>query len=87
MLLGYMLCDIPAAEVYQLHREPPDWRWQPDPAGFDYQSSEPSSTDGPPALVFSLSATITDERVHAVLPAGGRPCTKHEKNDSDGCGR
>ena len=31
MLLGYLLCDIPAAEVFQLHREPPDWRWQTDP--------------------------------------------------------
>lgn len=28
MLLGFLLSDIPAAVVYQLHREPPDWRWQ-----------------------------------------------------------
>lgn len=68
MLLGYLLCDIPAAEVYQLHREPPDWRWQSDPAGFDYLVVAPDRIEGPPALVFSLSATINAERVHAVLP-------------------
>ncbi|HWB84455.1 MAG TPA: SAVED domain-containing protein [Bryobacteraceae bacterium] len=68
MLLGHLLCDIAAAEVFQLHREPPDWSWQADPNGFQYQTVEPGATDGPPALVFALSATINDERVHAVLP-------------------
>jgi SMODS-associated and fused to various effectors sensor domain len=68
MLLGNLLCDIQAAEVYQLHREPPDWRWQADPEGFAYQISEPARTDGPPALVFSLSATISDERIEACIP-------------------
>jgi hypothetical protein len=68
MLLGHLLCDIPAAEVYQLHREPPDWRWQADPEVFEYQISEPARTDGPPALVFSLSATVIDERIEACLP-------------------
>jgi hypothetical protein len=29
---------------------------------------EPERIDGPPALVVSLSATITDERIRAVLP-------------------
>lgn len=68
MLLGHLLCDIAAAEVFQLHREPPDWSWQPDPDGFQYQIVEPGATDGPPALVFALSATINDERVRAVVP-------------------
>lgn len=68
MLLGYLLCDISAAEVFQLHREPPDWRWQPEPNGFAYQIVEPGTTDGAPALVFALSATINDERVHSVVP-------------------
>jgi len=68
MLLGYLLCDIPAAEVYQLHREPPDWRWQADPDGFEYRIAEPVRTDGPPALVFSLSATINDDRIEACVP-------------------
>lgn len=68
MLLGYLLCDIAAAEIYQLHREPPDWRWQADPDGFEYQITEPVRTDGPPALVFSLSASINDERIEACIP-------------------
>lgn len=68
MELGYLLSDIPVAEVYQLHREPPDWRWQPDPPNFEYRLSEPLRFDGPPALVFSLSATISDERIEAALP-------------------
>jgi len=67
MQLGYLISDIPAAEVYQLHREPPDWRWQPDPPDFEYRISEPVRFDGPPALVFSLSATINDERIKAAL--------------------
>jgi hypothetical protein len=68
MLLGYLLCDIQAAEVHQVHREPPDWHWQADPEGFEYQISGPARTDGPPALVFSLSATINDGRIEACIP-------------------
>ena len=68
MLLGHLLCDIAAAEVFQLHREPPDWSWQADPDGFQYQIVEPGTRDGPPALVFALSATINDERIHVVVP-------------------
>ena len=83
MLLGYMLCDIPAAEVYQLHREPPDWRWQEDPDGFDYTITAPERTEGPPALVFSLSATIKDERIEACLPGASiwRFCSPAPNND------
>jgi SMODS-associated and fused to various effectors sensor domain len=68
MLLGYLLCDISAAEVYQLHREPPDWCWQGDPDRFEYSITAPAQTEGPPALVFALSATINDERIEACLP-------------------
>jgi hypothetical protein len=53
--------------VYQLHREPLDWRWQDRPAGFRLVVEEPEQTSGPPALVLSLSATITDDRIRAVL--------------------
>ena len=66
-LLGYLLSDIPPAEVYQLHREPPDWKWQAksDPADFVIQ--EPQMVRGEPALVISLSATIIPSRVMNVL--------------------
>lgn len=67
MLLGFLLSDIPAAEVYQLHREPADWRWQDHPDGFRFVVEEPEQISGPPALVLSLSATIADERIRAVL--------------------
>jgi len=67
-MLGYLLSDIPAAEVYQLHREPPNWKWQDGPEGFEYEVIAPADRSGVPALVFSLSATINDERIHAVIP-------------------
>jgi len=67
ILLGFFLSELQAVEVYQLHREPHDWRWQENPEHFDYVISEPEQVIGPPALVLSLSATIKDERVTAVL--------------------
>lgn len=67
MLLGSLLSDIPAAEVFQLHREPPGWLWREHPKGFDYLVEEPGTISGPPALVLALSATVSDERVTAVL--------------------
>jgi len=68
MKLGFLLSDIPAADVFQLHREPPDWCWQTDPADFDFMVTEPAGFEGPPAIVFSLSATVVDSRVQRVLP-------------------
>lgn len=67
ILLGFLLSDLQGAEVYQLHREPCDWRWQEDPECFEYLVSEPEEIKGPPALVLSLSATITEDRVTTVL--------------------
>lgn len=67
MLLGFLLSDIPAAEVYQLHREPPDWKWQDHDPEFHLTIEEPERINGSPALVLSLSATITDDRIRAVL--------------------
>jgi hypothetical protein len=67
MLLGSLLSDIPSAEVYQLHREPPDWQWQEHPDGFDYVLERPTRTMAVPALVLALSATIADDRIAAVL--------------------
>lgn len=68
ILLGSLLSDLNPAEVYQLHREPQqNWRWQEETGGFDYSIQEPAELKGPPALVLSLSATIVDERITAVL--------------------
>jgi hypothetical protein len=65
--LGRLLSDIPAADVYQLHREPPDWRWQADRKGFDYIIMEPESQHDVVALNLSLSATIDNSRIASVL--------------------
>jgi hypothetical protein len=67
ILLGSLLSDIPGADVYQLHREPPGWRWETQPEDFDYIVEEPAEAIGSPALVLALSSTVTDVRVHAVL--------------------
>ena len=67
ILLGTLLGDITPADVYQRHREPPTWVW---PASADAPAFEvlpPAETEGPPALVLALSATVTPDRITAVL--------------------
>lgn len=70
MLLGSLLTDIPPAQVYQLHREPVNWCWQENPEVLGYIIQEPDVYTGNPALVLSLSAPITDDRIHSVLGEG-----------------
>lgn len=74
--LGTLLIDIAPAEVYQLHREPAGWAW---PEGEDepvnYQVTEPDEGDGPVALVLAISATVTSDRIEAVLGEGARVWT------------
>ena len=67
--LGRLLSDILAAEVYQLHREPPDWRWQPHDENFEYVICEPADNQSTVVLNLSLSATITDDRISNVVGA------------------
>jgi hypothetical protein len=66
--LGSLISDIPAAQVYQLHREPPGWSWRVENSPVPFNVRKPDALNGPPALVFSLSGTVTDDRVKAVLP-------------------
>jgi hypothetical protein len=66
--LGALISDIQAAEVYQLHREPPDWKWRDDSELPEFKVSEPDDKMGSPALVFSLSANVNESRVLSVLP-------------------
>jgi hypothetical protein len=68
ILLGTLLSDIPAAEVYQRHREPPGWKWLDSGKYPAFIEVEPNEASGPPALVFSLSGTIVDERIRTVVP-------------------
>lgn len=66
--LGRLLSDIPAAQVYQLHREPrQDWKWLPHPKGFGFKIKPPAKIHKIVALNLSLSATIDDSRIKHVL--------------------
>jgi hypothetical protein len=65
--LGRLLSDIPPAEVYQLHREPPDWKWQEGPEIFEFFIEEPSVANATVALNLSLSANIDNCRISAVF--------------------
>lgn len=68
--LGSLFTDKVPAIVYQPHREPKSWKWQPHPEGFQFRINEPTDKSGIPALVFSLSDRIGPDRVEVVL--GGK---------------
>ena len=66
--LGRLLSDIPAAEVYQLHREPADWKWRDAPSTFEYEVRNGSKADAKVvALVLALSADVVPDRISSVL--------------------
>jgi len=67
--LGTLLGDIVPTDVYQLHREPRStWKWPVRTKTTSaFEIRRPASTTGPPALVLALSATITADRITAVL--------------------
>jgi hypothetical protein len=65
--LGVLLGDITDISVYQRHREPQTWCWPAAGDTCDFQVHAPSTTAGVPALVLSVSATITSDRVSRCL--------------------
>jgi len=65
--LGTLLPDLYNVDTYQRHREPQTWKWQNSPAIVEFNLVEPHNKSGIPVLVLSLSATITDDRIHKVL--------------------
>ncbi|MHA1360758.1 MAG: SAVED domain-containing protein [Candidatus Helarchaeota archaeon] len=67
ILLGTLLTDKIPVEVYQLHREPPTWKWQNHPDGFDFIINQPSDFEHIPVLIISLSDKINPDRVITVL--------------------
>ena len=68
ILLGSLLTDKVPAEVYQLHREPtPSWKWLKEPNAGSFDIKRPNSFEHPPALVISLSGSITRDRITSVL--------------------
>lgn len=71
--LGSLLGDIVPVRVHQRHREPATWRWQSDQPAISFRTPEPSSAGpGQVALKLALSATITDDRIKAVLGGDAR---------------
>lgn len=65
--LGTLLSDIPTAAVQQLHREPSGWGWRVDRPAVDFQIGRPERIERKIALKLPISATINDDRIHAVL--------------------
>ena len=63
ILLGSLFTDKTPVDVYQLHREPPTWHWQPHPSGFEFRINQPQRTGGNPVLIISLSASVAHDRV------------------------
>ncbi len=66
--LGHLLGDIVPVTVHQRYREPATWRWQAEQPAITFQVGKYS---GPPeaavALKLALSATVSDDRIRAVL--------------------
>jgi SMODS-associated and fused to various effectors sensor domain len=70
--LGHLLGDIVPVTVHQRYREPPTWRWQPDQPTIVFQIGEYSGLPNVTvALKLALSATVTDDRIRAVLGNDG----------------
>jgi len=65
--LGVLLNDLNNVKVYQKHREPSTWKWQTASPEISYVFREPADKTKIPVLVFSLSATITQDRIQKVL--------------------
>lgn len=68
--LGSFLTDIPSVDVFQLHRNPKGWIWPNDKAQIGLRVERPGNVSGEPVLILSLSATIADDRIVAVLGEG-----------------
>ena len=68
VLLGSLLVDIAAADVFQRRREPATWTWGEEAEQPQLIVRRPTDVQGPPALVISLSATIDLDRIRAVDP-------------------
>jgi hypothetical protein len=66
--LGTLFTDKIAAQVYQLGREPQQsWQWSARDKAVYYRVIRPSSFKYAPALIISLSARISHERVTSIL--------------------
>lgn len=80
--LGTLFGDIYPADVYQLKKEPEaTWAWlEDDPSIVSYKINKPEHKTDIVALKFSLSATISDERITKVL---GNDCSIWELTNNN----
>ena len=70
MRLGYLRSELPAVDVAQRRREPQTWQWGNHACEINYRIEQPTADlNGPVAVIFSLSATVNDSRIFAVLGA------------------
>ena len=65
--LGRLLSDVQKVDVYQLHREPQNWKWHDEPDDFQYDVIEPESINDNVAVNLSLSATIDNSRIRGAI--------------------
>lgn len=65
--LGSLFSDINNCDVYQLHREPPNWIWQTEPTYTDYIIEAPKDRFKNIALSIELSADIDESRINKVF--------------------
>jgi hypothetical protein len=71
MLLGSLLTDKTAVDVYQRQREPEGWAWSADPSPANpFSVQRPPKTKGAPCLILGVSATVDRRRVLEVMGAG-----------------
>lgn len=68
ILLGTLLNDISAAEVFQRHREPEQtWEWAKRGNKLNLEVEQPSGFKGTPALVLAMSDYVDDSRITDVI--------------------
>lgn len=65
--LGRLITDIQAAEIYQPHRTPKNWKWEKHPKEMKYEIIRPDFHSDTVALNISLSGTIDNSRIRDVL--------------------
>jgi hypothetical protein len=69
VLLGTLLTDIVPVDTYAYHRKPKGWRWEKAAPDLGLNVTAPKRKTGTPAVVFSVSGAVADDRVHAALSA------------------
>lgn len=80
--LGRQISDITPAAVFQRHREPASWAWQPNqrPVEFVVEMPKAAKPGAPVALLLALSATVTSDRMVDALGPNCVVCSITAKN-------